>query len=132
MGGERGSTSRLRLQGKICCACKVGLPPPYVAGERYCSRCKPVQKVVYAAFERKDGWHVVFYDSTTQRRLGRELLLRDDEKLYELARKGHALRELADTQSIEAAIRGGRGGLFLKLTPDQYRTLEGRPKGDAK
>lgn len=87
---------------------------------------------MYACFERKDGWHVVFYDSATKRRLGRELLLQNNEKLYELARKGHALRELADTQSIEAAIRGGRGGLFLKLTPDQYRTLEGRRKRDAK
>ena len=56
--------------------------------------------------------------------LGRELLLEEDEKLYELAKRGQALAELADKQSIEAAIRAGQGGLFLKLTPEQYQKLE--------
>ena len=129
---ERGSTSRLRLEGKICCSCKVTLPTPQTGRESYCNRCRPPQKIVYAAFERKVGWHVVFFDSASKRRLGRELLLEEDDKLYELAKRGQALNELADKQSIEAAIRGGRGGLFLKLTPEQYQKLEGRRTNDGK
>ena len=132
MGGERGSTSRLRLEGRICCSCRVGLPSPHSGRESYCNRCRPAQKVVYAAFERKVGWHVVFFDSVSKRRLGRELLLQEDDKLYELAKRGQALRELADKQSIESAIRSGHGGLFLKLTPEQYQKLEGRRTKDGK
>jgi hypothetical protein len=75
---------------------------------------------------------VVFFDSASKRRLGRELLLEEDDKLYELAKRGGALGELADKQSIEAAIRGGRGGLFLKLTPEQYQKLEGRRTKDGR
>jgi hypothetical protein len=71
------------------------------------------------------GWHVVFFDSASKRRLSRELILEQDDKLYELAKRGQALRELADKQALDGAIQGGKGGLFLKLTDDQYRKLEG-------
>lgn len=126
MGGGSGSTARMRLSGEICCSCSNRLTPPHTGRETYCDKCKPSQKVVYAAFERRSGWHVVFFDSYSQRRLGRELLLQDDERVYELAERGHALRDLADKQALEAAIRGGKGGLFLRLTNEQYRKLEGR------
>jgi hypothetical protein len=125
MGGERGSTTRMRLEGKICCACKNLISPPYTGRETYCTRCRPPQRVVYAAFERKVGWHVVFFDSASKRRLPRELILDQDAKLYQLAKRGRALRELADRQAIDVAIQGGKGGLFLKLTDEQYRRLEG-------
>jgi hypothetical protein len=125
MGGERGSTARARLEGRICCACQTFLKPPYTGQETYCTRCRPTQRVVYAAFERKVGWHVVFFDSASKRRLSRELILEQDDKLYELAKRGQALRELADKQALDGAIQGGKGGLFLKLTDDQYRKLEG-------
>ena len=58
----------------------------------------PSLTVVHAAFERKTGWHVVFFDSTSKRRLGRELLLEEDDKLFELAKRAQALVELADKQ----------------------------------
>jgi len=105
----RGSTSRLRLEGKIFGSCKTSLPAPHTGRETYCNRCRPSLKVVYAAFERKAVWHVVFFDSASKRRLGRELILQEDDKLYELDKRGQALGELADKQAIEAAIRGGRG-----------------------
>ena len=67
----------------------------------------------------------MFYDSNSQKLLPRKLLLHDEEKLYELARRGQCLRDLADKQAIEVAIRNGRGGLFLKLTQEQYEKLNG-------
>jgi hypothetical protein len=66
---------------------------------------------------------VVFDDSGSQKRVPRRLLLRDEEKLYEMARRGQCLRNLADKQAIEVAIRAGRGGLFLKLTQEEYAKL---------
>ena len=80
---------------------------------------------MYAAFERLMGWRVVFFDSASKRRLPRELLLEQDDKLYELAQRGRALGNLADKQALETAIQRGKGGLFLKLTDEQYRKLEG-------
>jgi hypothetical protein len=55
MGGERHSTMRIRLAGKICCACKIGLPPPHAGREAYCVRCQPVHRV-YMRFELRAYW----------------------------------------------------------------------------
>src|ERR1017187_2302040 len=48
MDGERASTTRMRLAGKICCACKVSLPPEpnQKPGERCCARCAPHHRVL--------------------------------------------------------------------------------------
>lgn len=123
MGGERGSTTRQRLAGKICCSCKRFLPPPHTPGEKYCDRCKPTLKVVYASFERKEGWEVIFYDSGTQQRLPVKLNLEDPQKLHDLGQRGQGLRDLAAKQALESAISNGRGGMFLKLTDEQYKRL---------
>jgi hypothetical protein len=122
MGGERGSTTRMRLNGEICCACKVGLPGPHTPGERYCDRCRPPLKIVYMAFERKEGSRVVFFDSCTQQRL-RVLNFQDDSKLIELAKRCGALTNLEAKQLIENAVSNGKGGVFLKLSPEQYDKL---------
>src|SRR5438270_6801146 len=41
MGGERGSTARQRISGKICCMCSNSLPadPNQGRGERLCAKC---------------------------------------------------------------------------------------------
>jgi hypothetical protein len=130
MGGERGSTTRQRLSGEICCACKNLLPAPHTPGERYCERCRPPLKVVYVSFEQKAaGWHLVLFDSTTQQRLCTHVF-QDEGKLYELAKRGRALTNLEAKQSIERAISQGKGGVFLRLPPEQYAKLKrGRAHG---
>jgi hypothetical protein len=125
MGGERGTTTIKRLAGEICCACKNFLPPPHTRGERYCDKCKPPVKVVYAAFERKKAWEIVFYDSATQQRL-RTVTFQDDEKLVELAKRGGALTNLEAKQTVENGISNGKGGVFLKLSLEQYKKLIGK------
>jgi len=113
----------VRLAGEICCNCKVWLPGPHTPGEKWCERCKPPLKVVYMAFERKQGWRVVFFDSYTQQRL-RVLNFQDDGKLIELGKRCGALTNLEAKQSIENAISNGKGGVFLKLSPEQYAKLK--------
>ena len=125
MGGERGTTTTKRLAGEICCACKNFLPPPHTRGERYCDKCKPPVKVVYASFERTRAWQVTFYDSATQQRL-RTVTFQDDEKLVELAKRGGALTNLEAKQTVENGISNGKGGVFLKLSPEQYKKLIGK------
>jgi hypothetical protein len=75
------------------------------------------------AFERGGGWRVAFFDSYTQQRL-RVLNFQDDDKLVELAKRCGALTNLEAKQSIENAISNGKGGVFLKLTVEQYEKLK--------
>jgi recombinational DNA repair protein (RecF pathway) len=113
MGGERGSTARQRIEGRICCACKNPLPVDltHQYGERYCERCRPPFKVVNVSFERKVSWHLVFYDSATQQRLC-SLAFQDDDKIVELAKRGGALTNLEAKQAIEKGISNGKVEYF--------------------
>jgi hypothetical protein len=113
----------MRLSGEICCACKIGLPPPHTPGERYCDRCRPPLQVVYVSFEKNVSWHLVFFDSNSKQRLC-TLVFAGDDKIVELAKRSGALKDLAAKRALEQGINGGRGGLFLKLTPDQYIKLK--------
>ena len=55
--------------------------------------------------------------------LPRKLTFTDPEKIRELARRGGAWRDSESRQVLEHAIETGRGGIYLRLTPDQYRKL---------
>src|ERR1700676_5507252 len=60
MGGERASTTRMRLAGKICCNCKTSLPPSHTPGEHFCTRCaasRTPRRRVYMSFMHRGGWH---------------------------------------------------------------------------
>lgn len=109
----------MRLNGEICCTCKVGLPYPHTPGERYCERCRPPLKVVYVAFEKKVFWHLVISDSNSQQRIC-TLVFADDDKIVELVRRSGGLTNLESKQALERGIDNGKGGVFLKVTPEQY------------
>jgi hypothetical protein len=47
----------------------------------------------------------------------------DPEKIRELARRGGAWRDSESRQMLEHAIENGRGGIYLRLTPEQYSRL---------
>jgi hypothetical protein len=68
MGGERSSTTRMRLAGKICCLCGRHLDamlwqPP---GERVCEACEaqrsPTPKLhrIHMSFVLHERWHCTF------------------------------------------------------------------------
>jgi hypothetical protein len=117
----------MRLNGEICCACKVGLPRPHTPGEHYCDRCRPPLRVVYVALEKRVSWHLVISDSNSQRRLC-TLVFADDDKIVELVKRGGGLTNLESKQALERGLDSGRGGVFLKLTPEQYAKLQERPR----
>jgi hypothetical protein len=48
----------------------------------------------------------------------------DPEKIRDLAQRGKAWGNLVSKQALKHAIEKGRGGIDLKLTPEQYA----RPK----
>ncbi len=116
----------MRLNGEICCVCKVGLPRPHTPGEHYCDRCRPPLQVIYVAFEKRVSWHLVISDSNSHRHL-RTLVFADDDKIVELVKRSGGLTNLESKQALERGIESGKGGVFLKVTPDQYNKLKRVP-----
>jgi hypothetical protein len=55
--------------------------------------------------------------------LSRKLTFSAPEKIRELARRGEAWRDSESRQMLEHAIETGRGGVYLRLTPEQYGRL---------
>jgi hypothetical protein len=55
--------------------------------------------------------------------LPRKLTFSDPEKIRELARRGEAWGTSESRQMLEHAIETGRGGIYLRLTPEQYNKL---------
>ena len=78
---------------------------------------------VYMYFFKRGGWQVQFTGADLKTPLPRKLTFTDPEKIRELARRGGAWRDSESRQVLERAIETGRGGVYLRLTPDQYARL---------
>jgi hypothetical protein len=127
MGGERSSSTRMRLSGKICCNCKSSLPPPHTLGEKYCARCtaqKSPRKRIYMHFVLTGGWYCQFLEEDLKTPLPKTLSFQDRAKIYAMAARGGSLKNLEARQALDHAIENGRGGIFLELTEEQYQKLK--------
>jgi hypothetical protein len=80
---------------------------------------RPSHKV-YMTFFYRSGWHV---QADAKTPLPRQFTFKDPEKIRELARRGEAWRDSESRQMLEYGIEVGRGGCYLRLTPEQYRAL---------
>jgi hypothetical protein len=74
-------------------------------------------------FFKRGGWQVQFLESDLKTPLPRKLTFTDPEKIRELARRGGAWRDSESRQMLRHAIENGRGGIYLRLTPEQYGRL---------
>lgn len=122
MGGERASTVRMRHAGKICAICSSPLPAPHTPGEQRCAKCGANHKV-YMSFMLRKGWHCQFLEADLQTALPKKLSLTDQDRIFELAKRGGADINLETEQAIRHAISIGRGGVWLNLNDEQYRRL---------
>jgi hypothetical protein len=80
---------------------------------------------VFMTFFLRSGWQVQFLEADLRTPLPRKLTFTDPDKIRELARRGEAWGDSESRQMLEHAIETGRGGVFLRLTPDQYARLDG-------
>jgi hypothetical protein len=123
MGGERSSTARMRLAGKICAACKAFLPSPHSWGEKLCKGCQPKTHRIYMTFVLRGTWHCEFMEPYVQTALARKAPLRDPSQLGQFVERARGFKEPAARKAFEVAIKEGKGGIYLELTDEQYRKL---------
>jgi hypothetical protein len=90
---------------------------------RFMSRYERPSHRVYMSFFFKSGWQVQFLEADLKTALPRKLTFSDPEKIRELAKRGEAWATSEARQMLELAIEQGRGGLYLKLTAEQYSKL---------
>jgi hypothetical protein len=74
-------------------------------------------------FFLRKGWQVQFVEADLKPPMPKRLPFADPEKIRELAKRGEAMGTLEARQMLEHAIEMGRGGVYLRLTPEQYRKL---------
>jgi hypothetical protein len=79
---------------------------------------------VYLRF-RFDGssWRCEFLPDGAGAPLPKVLTFADPDKIVQLAERGDGVPNLESRQMLESGIRAGRGGLFLRLTPEQLAKL---------
>jgi hypothetical protein len=125
MSGERASTTRSRLAGKICAKCGNRLSDaPLTPGERLCSNCRSPQiHRVYMYYMFREVWTCQFLEEDMKTPLQRQLHFRDVEKIREIVAKVGNFANLQDRQALDYGLRIGRGGVWLQLTQDQYQRL---------
>jgi hypothetical protein len=79
---------------------------------------------VYMTFMLSHGsWFCQFLEADAKTPLPRKLNFAGPEKIRELARRGEAWGNLESKQSLEHGIETGRGGVWLRLTLEQYAKL---------
>jgi hypothetical protein len=78
---------------------------------------------VYMYFFKRGVREVQFLEPDLKTPLPRKFTFADPQKIRELARRGEAWGNLESKQALEAAIENGRGGIYLRLTPEQYARL---------
>lgn len=81
------------------------------------------RRITGFSFVRRDVWHVTFLEPGLERPLPKTLTFRDEGKIRELARRGEAWKTSEDRQLLDYAIAKGEGGIYLRLSPEQYARL---------
>lgn len=87
------------------------------------SRYDRPSHTVYCTFFKRGGWQVQFLEADCRTALPKTLTFADPEKIRELARRGEAWGTSEARQMLEYGIEVGRGGFYLRLTPEQYAKL---------
>jgi hypothetical protein len=75
----------------------------------------------------RKGWLCQFLEEDLKTPLPRKVMFEDDQKIWEMAKRGGFTLNISGRQELEEAIRRKRGGIWLELTPEQYAKLRRPP-----
>ncbi len=78
---------------------------------------------VYMSFQCRNGWHCQFLEADLKTALPLKLHFIPSDKTIELVRRGGGFADQEGKLTLNRAIKMGRGGVFLNLTPEQYAKL---------
>jgi hypothetical protein len=78
---------------------------------------------VYISLQLRHGLQVSFLESDLKTPLRRKLIFLDPAKLIELVERGGGFADYEERMIMEHAIENGRGGIYLRLSDEQYRRL---------
>lgn len=81
---------------------------------------------VYLSLQCRDGWHCQFLEADLKTALPRKLHFASPDKLIELVERGGGFPDQETRLMVNKGIEMGRGGIFLRLTEEQYATLRKR------
>ena len=109
--------------GKICSSCKGPLPEPHSPGLRRCAFCDD-KHLVFMYFRQRFGWHCSFTNDA-RKKLPREFTFSSPDTVRELAKRGNGLIHKWDREGFEIGLDVGKGGIWLRLTNEQYFALGG-------
>ncbi len=115
--------ARKMRAGKICSSCKLALPEPHTPGLKRCESCAS-KHLVFMYFRKSGGWHCSFTNEAREK-LPRECTFKSSSTVVELARRGNGLVDAWDREGFELDLEIGKGGIWLRLTDDQYRAVGG-------
>ena len=84
---------------------------------------RPSNRLYMTFMLYRGSWFCQFLESDAKTPLPRKLNFADPEKIRGPARGGEAWSDLESKQALEHGIETGRGGMWLRLTPEQYARL---------
>ena len=75
-------------------------------------------------FRRFHGWHCSFR-TVDRKKLPKEFTFKVPSTLRELAKRGNGLIDKWDRDGFDLALEMGKGGVWLRLSDDQFKALGG-------
>jgi len=73
-------------------------------------------------FMFRKGWHCQFLEDDMKTPLPRQLTFADDQKIWEMAKRGGFTLNIAGRLELEAALRSGVGGIGWILRQSSTRS----------
>lgn len=117
------AASRKMGAGKICSSCKAPLPLPQTPVVKRCGFCYD-KHLVLMSFRHCFEWRCRFTTEARERLPG-QCTFKDAAKVRELATRGNALIDKWDRDGFELDLQLGRGGIWLRLSDEQYMAIGG-------
>ncbi len=78
---------------------------------------------MYMHFMFRKGWLCQFLEEDLRTPLPRTLNFTDEQKIWEIAKRGGFTLNIAGRQELQEKMRKGNGGIWLELTPEQHAKL---------
>ena len=81
---------------------------------------------VYMSFQLRDGWQCKFLEADLKTPLPKRCHFSTSDRLVELVERGGGFTDQESRLMLAQGIEMGRGGVYLRLTEEQYTKLRKR------